>query len=592
MSKSTSKNGLPVLLADPSKPDLSAENRRKNHRTHWWQSIVVHLIRVGILAAILLLLHFKSQQRQAEEKARESAPKLSLATAQRFVPATVRIGDWSAEQSAKLMGATDQAVGLVIHTRSQSSEVVGYVGPTSLIIYFDAEQKIVGLEIDQTADTVEHVDAIRRSDYLQKWNGKDWEQAAQHQVDSVSGATLTCFAIQESLRRRLGNQKPSTRFPDPVTVEEIQQWLPDAYNLRRRENYPLIVDVLNKQDAKMASYIRTSPVSDSIHGYQGPADVLLLLDGNDRFLELQIRSSFDNQDPETFVDYVREDEYFRIDRFAKLSLDELLAEDPDDIEGVSGATLTSQGIFRAVHHAVEAARKKVEPEAYESVVTWSARDIGTTLILIFAVLFTFSPLRKLKFGRIGFQLVLICYFGFINGDLLSQLLFSGWVENGIGWKNAIGLSLLGVAAVLLPVVTKRNVYCHQICPMGAAQQLVKKLGTGRRKMPRTIHRMLRVIPALLLGIVVLNIVWNWDLNLAALEPFDAFSLRIAGLATICIAVVGLIASFVWPMAYCRYGCPTGGLLEYVRRTARSNRIGLTDGLAILLLLTALALFVF
>jgi polyferredoxin len=48
-----------------------------------------------------------------------------------------------------------------------------------------------------------------------------------------------------------------------------------------------------------------------------------------------------------------------------------------------------------------------------------------------------------------------------------------------------------------------------------------------------------------------------------IEPFDAWLWSIAGAATIVVAVAGLVASLFVPMAYCRFGCPTGAVLDYI-----------------------------
>jgi hypothetical protein len=62
--------------------------------------------------------------------------------------------------------------------------------------------------------------------------------------------------------------------------------------------------------------------------------------------------------------------------------------------------------------------------------------------------------------------------------------------------------------------------------------------------------------------------------------------RVAGWATISIAVVGLAASLFIPLAYCRFGCPTGALLGFVRLNAHSDRWSHRDSLAAVLLLVA------
>jgi polyferredoxin len=68
------------------------------------------------------------------------------------------------------------------------------------------------------------------------------------------------------------------------------------------------------------------------------------------------------------------------------------------------------------------------------------------------------------------------------------------------------------------------------------------------------------VPFALLALAVCAVLRGWPLDLADIEPFDAWVWRAAGLATLIVAVVGLVGSLFIPQAYCRYGCPTGALL--------------------------------
>ena len=72
-------------------------------------------------------------------------------------------------------------------------------------------------------------------------------------------------------------------------------------------------------------------------------------------------------------------------------------------------------------------------------------------------------------------------------------------------------------------------------------------------------------------------------SLVDIEPFDAYVFRIAGWATITVAVVGLAASLFVPMAYCRYGCPTGAVLQWLRFHTGSDRWSIRDWAALALL---------
>jgi len=85
---------------------------------------------------------------------------------------------------------------------------------------------------------------------------------------------------------------------------------------------------------------------------------------------------------------------------------------------------------------------------------------------------------------------------------------------------------------------------------------------------------------------------HWAVNLAAIEPFDAYVVRVAGWATLAVAVGGLVVSLFVPMAYCRFGCPTGAVLNYVRLQGPGDRFGRRDIAALALLALAIGLRLF
>jgi hypothetical protein len=58
-----------------------------------------------------------------------------------------------------------------------------------------------------------------------------------------------------------------------------------------------------------------------------------------------------------------------------------------------------------------------------------------------------------------------------------------------------------------------------------------------------------------------------------------------------IAIAGLGVSLLIPMAYCRFGCPTGAVLGYARLHGRSDRFSVRDWAALALLAFGVALAV-
>ena len=128
-------------------------------------------------------------------------------------------------------------------------------------------------------------------------------------------------------------------------------------------------------------------------------------------------------------------------------------------------------------------------------------------------------------------------------------------------------------------------YCHQLCPHGAAQEWISTIHRFRRPLSVRWRRLLRALPGASLAGVFVLACGVPAFELARVEPFDAWVLRGASLVSCVLAVVGLVASLFVPMAYCRFACPTGALLNFVRTRSARDRLGRPEWLAALLLLS-------
>jgi NosR/NirI family transcriptional regulator, nitrous oxide reductase regulator len=187
----------------------------------------------------------------------------------------------------------------------------------------------------------------------------------------------------------------------------------------------------------------------------------------------------------------------------------------------------------------------------------------------------FTRLRGTWFGRLALPIAVLAYLGFGAGALLSQAQVWGWAQAGIP-RGAAVLLALAVAAIALPVTTRRNIYCSHLCAHGAAQQLIVRLVKPKRSVPAALRPWLACLPWVLLAVAILTAALHLPLGLVDIEPFDAYLPTVAGVAALTIFGVSLAVSCVVPMAYCRYGCPTGALLDHVRLHGRADRFTWRD----------------
>jgi NosR/NirI family nitrous oxide reductase transcriptional regulator len=161
----------------------------------------------------------------------------------------------------------------------------------------------------------------------------------------------------------------------------------------------------------------------------------------------------------------------------------------------------------------------------------------------------------------------------------------------VPWQTAAGLVLLAGAALMVPWFSRQPFYCHHLCPHGAAQEIIGRLRPKRWTvtLPADVVRALGFLPGALLALTIIIALTAVPFDLAGIEPFDAYLFRTAGAATLVVAAIGLLASCFIPQAYCRFGCPTGALLNFVRARGPTDRFSPRDALAGALLAVAVAL---
>ena len=373
----------------------------------------------------------------------------------------------------------------------------------------------------------------------------------------------------------------------PITVEEVRAIFPKAAELRPDAGERAGMFVHDEAGNELGYVLRTSPITDSIVGYRGWTDTLVAFDPALHVVGVRIRSS---QDTREHVGDVRDDRYF-LKTWNGKSWDEVAGRTPEQmhIEGVSGATMTSMAMAEGIMRRLRAADAALAIEPLP--LRFSTTDIGLSVIVIAAVVLAFKGTYGRRWLRIGFQVLVIGYVGFLAGAPLAQSLFAGWAQNGVPWRSAPGLVLLMAAALAVPWTTRKPLYCQQLCPHGAAQELLGRIAPKRWRvaLPRDFAAGLRWLPLLLLAMIVIVSILILPIDLAHLEPFDAYSVRAAGWATVSLAVAGLVASLFVPMAYCHYGCPTGALLELIRARGPSDRFGRRDVAVLLLVGLAWAL---
>ena len=532
--------------------------------------------RLSVLAGALFLIRLQNPPR-------ELAAPLGMEIARTWFPEAAKVGAVDGETGAQYVTDDfDDVVGILLQTWPRGRDIIGYSGPSNAVIALDRNGKVSGAKLLWSGDTSDHVRrVVEASGY--------WAQIPALQdvsvIAHVSGATLTSTAITRGILRTLGQaERTSLLFPYPIELQELRSVFPTAARMEPDSSALGGVVISDAQGTILGRALRTSPSSDPVTGYKGPTDSLVLLDPQGASIrEIKVRDSYETEE---YLAIVTKDSRF-LPGFVGRTVQEMAGFDAqrEGVSGVSGATRTSLAVLEGVR------RRLTDHPAASAALGFQLklRDGLLIAIVCFAGFLSFSSWRGNRWLRLFWNGVLIAYVGFVAGDLVSQALLAGWAANGTAWRNLPGLAFLVAASLLVPLMTGKQIYCHHLCPHGAAQQWLGKLTRKKAALPEPVIRWLGRLPFFLLAMLFLSVVAGLKLNLAAFEPFDAWVFRASGIASIVIAVVGLSASVFHPLAYCKFGCPTGALPRFLRTGSSQGRFESRDWLALGLLLTGAVL---
>ncbi len=480
-------------------------------------------------------------------------------------------------EGQRVLDSEGKTLGHFLTTSPSCDHLKGYSGPTNIALALSPSGQLIDTQIIHSADTPDHLQSIIADQAF--WDahlGLTLGAPRQVEIDAVSGSTLTSSAITRSIIERLGGLTSSRLFPTQILLAE----LPEAASLTPHPHWPGVSSIYDHSRTLIGHALRTAPSQEYFHGYQGPTDILIILNPSaTKVTRLRFRKSYDN--PE-YYERILDHAHF-LELYDGLLISEILAIDQSTVEGVSGATHTSWAIAESV--ARRLARFESDRRPAPTPIPW--RNLALIALTLGATLFSFTKLRGKPIPRLLWQISVIIILGLLLGDLISQALLLGWARHGLPFSDSWGLAALVGAALLIPWASGRQLYCHQLCPHGFLQRWLGKLPIKPIKLPPSLHRLLTHLPFLLLTLLIASAITGASWNLAAWEGFDAWLWRSAGLSTIVIAILGLVASIFSPLAYCKYGCPTGALFKFLSKSSATNRFTLRDLLAALLCLLAL-----
>ena len=238
----------------------------------------------------------------------------------------------------------------------------------------------------------------------------------------------------------------------------------------------------------------------------------------------------------------------------------------EDVDIVSGATISTMAATQAIRHAAHiAASKYFKLESKWKKEPWRL-GIGEVLILILFLLAFFPQVYQKKPYRYIYLAATACIVGFYLNASISIGSLSGLVMGFVpGIRTHLTWWILVVGTVTAILITGKNVYCFRICPFYGVQYLLSRIGGGRMKMSPALLRRSKTMTNFLLWLSMMTIFLSAHPAVGSYEPFAMmFSLDGIGIQWFLLPLA-LIGSLFMSSFWCRFFCPCGRALTTLRQ---------------------------
>jgi len=248
-----------------------------------------------------------------------------------------------------------------------------------------------------------------------------------------------------------------------------------------------------------------------------------------------------------------------------------------DIDGVTGATYTSRAVIQSIKAAArEISLNELElpkPEEKPTGIKWGYPEIVLVLLLavgVFGIKYSSGKTKK----RLRWLLLLssLAVIGFlVNHPLtlvdMNKLLMGYWpdLHHQLYWY------LLVFGVLLIFLTTNRNIYCHHICPFGAAQECLAVFGKAKHFQSKRYAGFFKWLRRGIVWLAVLVALIFRNPGISSYEVYSTlFSLSGTNREVLFLAIVLLVSLFV-KRPWCRYLCPVPAFEDYLRWMKKHTR---------------------
>ncbi|MCC7330428.1 MAG: FMN-binding protein [Gammaproteobacteria bacterium] len=374
---------------------------------------------------------------------------------------------------------------------------------------------------------------------------------APQRLYGVIGDARTNPGLSEEVAQLVYNDaRANAANPDGVTLKTAL----DMYYAEERDKDGRLVQL----------YMENTGLNKDVKGYAGPIDIGMTVGLDGKIRQVKYLRSMET------TSYLRDVEkagYY--ERFQSIPLDGKSYQ----VDLVSGASLTTEGVARSVTQLVSIARESplgiyLDTEATGFDVKAVLPDtwvLQAGLIGLMFILTTLKLVRRSPKLSLGMAAVTVAYLGFYLNNSFTYVTFLQPFL-GTSWSYILGAYAV---YVILGAIWGGNTYCRHVCPYGNAQRLLVWLmpWKGKLFLSNRAIGFLRWAITITLAIGIAMGLRDWG----SYELFpDLFGLEFMNSPWFWLSLALVLVSGYYPMLWCRALCPTGAVLDGVAWASRTR----------------------
>ena len=354
-------------------------------------------------------------------------------------------------------------------------------------------------------------------------------------------------------------------------AEDVLSMVPDTKSFRHFENPIDYYRLFDSAGNPSGVAVITTYVPPHVGGYIDEIALLVGMNESGQITGVKLLAHQENQE---YIDQI----------LSKGFLNHFLERDPtkkwDDIETVTGATISANAMRDDIHTASLAAVEKVlksgiiktTGETVSSIGPQFSRQLKESFIVVLLVALATTAVFLPRY-QILRRVSLLLSFIIIGPVFNIPITIGNFVELGQGSlpnMANLALSILLIFAVAAAFI-KGPVYCSYLCPFGALQDGASALKTPKCSIDDLWMRRARRFRWIILIVTIIAIA---GFNLFAFRKIEPFALCFTFYRENPVwplVIVILIASLFLRRPWCRLFCPTGLLVELFSKTGGNIR---------------------